>query len=1024
MKISKLRIVLILTILLVMSSFLSARSVDGGGADKKFDLIKYHNVGNIWLRVSNYGFFGSGDDITPQWPSLEYPGGSGIDYLYQGALWFGAKKVRRNTFGEKLYWVEDPEDENDVIPESDDAWDETLSVAMDTLVTVGFDGDGDLYEFLPAYNPLETSALGTQYSLYNVTDTIMTASIRSQRRGVDDDGDGLVDEDPVGYAFPLRDLHSIVVNEVEVFGNLSNIFLDEATPSDIAAIYANAEIWFPLGFVDLSSNENEDFNFSMVTDDDGDGLDDEDGYPISEQDYISYYYDYSPFGTVGERHWGSASSRNDHFPLNVRVRQLSYQWSYEYIKNLVYIEFNITNMNPVDDLFDCAMGIYMDSDVGPQPWGGQEKAGDDVSSFVSGDGYNFAYTFDADFDGGLSTGYVGSRVCTPDPEQLEFACWTWQVGNGPDDEDPRDLNPTSGYANEKYWLLTHSTAPFTNDYVSLKDFPDTQAETPVDTRYLFGFYGAQAHTGDQDDDGDEGFGIDDYLETDVNGNYTKRWDLAPGETMKIVVAVFPGSTINELKQQSVWAKTIYGQAQTLTTVVEPDLFPHYEAPEPPKIPKVYAELIDRNGSNKVNRIQLFWENQSEMENIDTKTVNNEDMGWQDLYPGLDSHIDNYDPATFPSQYTPPASSSDYNFNATINPWTAYRLRHDFQGYALWGRSGSGSQEDWTLMERWDKYETDQDIADYNINSGSADFLDFGGNLGIDTGLPNQHTATEADLAYYRYNGDYDLVNFELDDIVSGNHIYNAEVDYTEELAAELASMSFNDQALAFKHPDMRADVYLAIYDDKLIPLLDHSGQSAIPTPENPGLEALESLRLNRGSRRSYNQWINNPPKGIEYYCAVTSWDRGIPKVNLQSLESGKDGNMKVFFPGTLARDNMDDIHVVPNPYIGQSKFDGRRQNDDKGDKSRRLWFVNLPEKCTIKIFTLAGDLVDTIHHNGAESEDIITVSKAAQNGIKASGMASWDILSKNDQIIAPGVYLYSVIDKDDNKKVGKFVIIK
>ncbi|MFO7897169.1 MAG: hypothetical protein R6U84_09575, partial [Candidatus Cloacimonadales bacterium] len=129
-------------------------------------------------------------------------------------------------------------------------------------------------------------------------------------------------------------------------------------------------------------------------------------------------------------------------------------------------------------------------------------------------------------------------------------------------------------------------------------------------------------------------------------------------------------------------------------------------------------------------------------------------------------------------------------------------------------------------------------------------------------------------------------------------------------------------------------------------------------------------------------------------------------------------------PGTLARDNMDDIHVVPNPYVGKSKFDGRRENDDKGDKSRRLWFVNLPEKCTIKVFTLAGDLVDTIEHNGAAEEDIISVSKAAQHGIKASGMASWDLLSRNNQIIAPGVYLFSVIDEDDNKKVGKFVIIK
>jgi hypothetical protein len=402
-----------------------------------------------------------------------------------------------------------------------------------------------------------------------------------------------------------------------------------------------------------------------------------------------------------------------------------------------------------------------------------------------------------------------------------------------------------------------------------------------------------------------------------------------------------------------------------------------------------------------------------------KNVNDEETGWQDIKPHLDSYIGNYDADTFPEEFAPPASSSDYNNNAVVNPWTAFRLRHDFQGYTLWGRSGSGSQEDWIMQNRWDKLETPQDIVDYNVNSGAEEFADFGGNTGIEKGLPNERIATAEDEAYYRFNEIYELVNFQAGDVVYGNHLYNAEVEYSEELANELAGLSFNDQALAFKHPDIRDEVYLALYDDILIPLPGHIGQSAIGNPE-----VLEEKRRDRLSRRYYDQWINNPPKGHEYYVAVSAWDRGIPKVDLQSLESGRDANMKIFFPGTLARDNMDDVHVVPNPYIGQSKFDGRRQNDEKGDKSRRLWFVNLPEKCTIKIFTLAGDLVDTIEHDGAAAEDIISVSKAAQHGVKASGMASWDLLSRNNQIIAPGVYLFSVIDEDDNKKVGKFVIIK
>jgi hypothetical protein len=190
---------------------------------------------------------------------------------------------------------------------------------------------------------------------------------------------------------------------------------------------------------------------------------------------------------------------------------------------------------------------------------------------------------------------------------------------------------------------------------------------------------------------------------------------------------------------------------------------------------------------------------------------------------------------------------------------------------------------------------------------------------------------------------------------------------------------------------------------------------------------LENLRKNRLARRYYQAAIPSPPRGVEYYIAVTAWDRGIPKNNLQSLESGRDAdaNMKVFFPGPQASSSMDNIYVVPNPYIGQSSFDGRRENDEKGDKSRRIWFVNIPEKCTIKVFTLAGDLVDVIKHDGNQSEDIITISKAAYSGVAASGIASWDLLSRNNQIIAAGVYLYSVKDADSGDiSVGKFVLIK
>jgi hypothetical protein len=53
--------------------------------------------------------------------------------------------------------------------------------------------------------------------------------------------------------------------------------------------------------MDLSKRDFSTFAFAAPYDDDHDGRVDEDGAPVSEQDFISYYYDYCPFGTPGDR---------------------------------------------------------------------------------------------------------------------------------------------------------------------------------------------------------------------------------------------------------------------------------------------------------------------------------------------------------------------------------------------------------------------------------------------------------------------------------------------------------------------------------------------------------------------------------------------------------------------------------------------------------------------------------------------------------------------------------------------------
>jgi len=1028
-----------------VSSIFAAKAVPSTQT-KRLDLSKYHNVGNIWLRVSNYGFFGSGDDIIPRYPSLEYPGGSGIDYLYQGALWFGAKKQRRDGLNRKLYWkVYPPSAENDTtLYVNQPGWDPNMLdyPVIDTLVTVGFDGDLDLYEFLPAYNPLlvANADQADNYNLFNALDQIASASIRTQQRGVDDDGDGLIDEDFVGYTFPFRAASELPAQ----FSAFGGRYLHQMSTSDFAILddQATMEIWFPLGFMDLSDRSFPSYAFTARYDDDHDGRFDEDGAPVSEQDFISYYYDYCPFGTQGDRDSGGSSSRNTHYPMNVRVRQMSYQWSYDYIKNLVYVEFNITNMNVEDELIDCAMGIYMDCDVGPQSWG-VEKAADDISGYVKGKGYEFAYTRDGDGDGGLTTGLVGARVCTPDPDELAFHCWYWKVGDGPDDTNVRNLRTTNpSTANEKYWLLTGKNpnvakfSPLRPDDPNVMEF---EQPSPNDTRFLFSFYGAQPGTLEYDDP-------------------AKRWNLAPNKTMKIVVAVFPGDNKEDLKRSANWAMIIYDKAQDLVNVVLPDTFPHYKAPGPPDIPGLYAELMEDGDS-----IDLYWDNRSEF-SYDVQTVTTGDIGWQNplsasYITGLDSdpnHFTAAELADFPDEFKPPTDAENptlWNNNALINPYTGFRLRHDFQGYTVWGRSGSGNREDWEMMRRWDKIDSPVDMADYttNIEAGvDSLYKYFGGYLGIDTDLPNPsddpnlsnrgwQASAEEYAKFWRLDENYKLV--PNGSVFYGWPIYNPDLDWTPELQLEADNIvnehpelleGSNElkalQARLFMHEHLQQNpqIFDQLYDAKKIPLKTFAFPGGIGASD-PSADDIERVNHERLACRYYRHSITYPRKGVEYYVAVTAFDRGIPENLLESQESGRDAdaNMKVFFPGSLAKSSMEDIKVIPNPYIGSSKFDGRYDNDEKGDKSRRLWFVNLPQRCTIRIYTLAGDLVQSLNHDGQTQTDILTISKAATTGMAASGMHSWDLLTKNNQITAPGVYLFSVENKADDKlKVGKFVIIK
>ncbi|NQT27733.1 hypothetical protein HQ585_20420 [candidate division KSB1 bacterium] len=116
--------------------------------------------------------------------------------------------------------------------------------------------------------------------------------------------------------------------------------------------------------------------------------------------------------------------------------------------------------------------------------------------------------------------------------------------------------------------------------------------------------------------------------------------------------------------------------------------------------------------------------------------------------------------------------------------------------------------------------------------------------------------------------------------------------------------------------------------------------------------------------------------------------------------------------GALNKDaiisSMEDIKVVPNPYVATNSMEPSLANWNLNQK-RRLLFTHLPARCTIKIFTSSGVFVDEI---------------VVENGT-ADGIAHWDLLSDEGLDIAAGIYIYHVQAHEvDAEKIGKFAVIK
>ena len=150
--------------------------------------------------------------------------------------------------------------------------------------------------------------------------------------------------------------------------------------------------------------------------------------------------------------------------------------------------------------------------------------------------------------------------------------------------------------------------------------------------------------------------------------------------------------------------------------------------------------------------------------------------------------------------------------------------------------------------------------------------------------------------------------------------------------------------------------------------------------------------------------INILDSGVLDTLYLGNPDRWASPKGYQPIESPKgstinDKNFVTVIAGNKPQKNLNNIKVVPNPYVAHSNY-------NESEYSRKLRFINLPSSCLITIYTISGEIVYSFSHDN-------------QN----DGNAWWDLRTINNQEVSPGLYIFTV-ETEHDKYIGKFAVIR
>jgi hypothetical protein len=115
---------------------------------------------------------------------------------------------------------------------------------------------------------------------------------------------------------------------------------------------------------------------------------------------------------------------------------------------------------------------------------------------------------------------------------------------------------------------------------------------------------------------------------------------------------------------------------------------------------------------------------------------------------------------------------------------------------------------------------------------------------------------------------------------------------------------------------------------------------------------------------------------------------------------------------------LGNVRAVPNPYIMFSEY-------EQTNNTKRMMFVGLPPKGSLRIFTASGQFVQQINWVESDLEKNCRATTTTTQCV-ATGDLTWDMRTREDKEIGPGFYMFVVstdVGGRKQEKIGKFVII-